>query len=143
MPWRLKRVLFGARDADVVHLIGGSWSLEDVNVCIVLEYCERGSLQALRCTPAPSPAPYPSSGVPSLRHARAPLRRCAHAATLLAAAAIAQVLLENEPSRSTLSWAKHKLPIATGIARAMAYLHHQRPPVIHRDLKPANGETAV
>ena len=41
-------------------------------------------------------------------------------------------------TRSTLSWAKHKLPIATGIARAMAYLHAQSPPVIHRDVKLSN-----
>ena len=76
-----------------MQLIGGSWSLEDVNVCVVLELCERGSLE---------------------------------------------VCLTTEPTRSTLLWSKHKLPMATGIARAMAYLHSQRPPVLHRDLKPEN-----
>ena len=44
-------------------------------------------------------------------------------------------LLDGEPK---LSWSAHKLPIATGIARAMAYLHSQSPPVIHRDLKTPN-----
>ena len=37
-----------------------------------------------------------------------------------------------------LTWSAHKLPIAVGVARAMAYLHAQSPPVIHRDLKTAN-----
>ena len=47
-------------------------------------------------------------------------------------------LLEKEPSRSALSWAKHKLGLAMGIARGMEYLHAQKPPIIHRDLKPEN-----
>ena len=37
-----------------------------------------------------------------------------------------------------LGWMEELLPLATGIARGMAYLHAQKPPVIHRDLKPAN-----
>ena len=41
-------------------------------------------------------------------------------------------------SAQKLSWSAHKLPIALGVARAMAYLHAQAPPVIHRDLKTAN-----
>ena len=81
------------RHPNIVQIIGGSWNLEDVNVCIVFEVCEKGTLQGL---------------------------------------------LEKEPTRSTLSWAKHKLPIATGVARAMAHLHLQSPPIIHRDLKPEN-----
>ena len=44
-------------------------------------------------------------------------------------------LLDSAPK---LTWSAHKLPIATGVARAMAYLHAQSPPVIHRDLKPPN-----
>ena len=47
-------------------------------------------------------------------------------------------VLEKEPTRSMLSWAKHKLQMATGVARAMAHLHGQDPPVIHRDIKPDN-----
>ena len=31
-----------------------------------------------------------------------------------------------------------RLPCAVGIARAMAYLHTQKPPILHRDLKPDN-----
>ena len=81
------------RHPNLVQVIGGCWTLEDVNVCIVLELCEKGTLHHL---------------------------------------------LQKEPTRSSLSWAKHKLNIASGIARAMAYLHAQRPPVIHRDLKPEN-----
>ena len=81
------------RHPNIVQLIGGSWTLEDVNVCIVFELCEKGTLQDL---------------------------------------------LEKQPTRSTLSWAKHKLNMASGIARAMAHLHGQKPPVIHRDLKPEN-----
>jgi len=37
-----------------------------------------------------------------------------------------------------LRWVEHLLPLATGIARGMAYLHAQEPPIVHRDLKPAN-----
>ena len=37
-----------------------------------------------------------------------------------------------------LTWVADMLPIATGVARGMAYLHAQSPPIIHRDLKPAN-----
>ena len=81
------------RHPNLVQLIGGSWSLEDVNVCIVFELCERGTLEGL---------------------------------------------LFKEPTKYTLSWAKHKLPMALGIARAMAHLQKQTPPVIHRDLKPEN-----
>ena len=43
-----------------------------------------------------------------------------------------------DPRAASLTWSAHKLPIALGIARAMAYLHTQDPPVVHRDLKPAN-----
>ena len=81
------------RHPNLVQVMGGCWTLEDVNVCIVLELCEKGTL----------------------RH-----------------------ILEKEPTRSILSWAKHKLPMASGIARAMTYLHAQRPPIVHRDLKPEN-----
>ena len=81
------------RHPNIVQIIGGSWNLEDINVCIVFELCEKGSLEAL---------------------------------------------LFNEPTRSTLSWAKHKLPMAIGIARAVSHLHAQRPPIVHRDLKPEN-----
>ena len=81
------------RHPNLVQVLGGCWSLEDVNVCIVLELCAHGTLSSV---------------------------------------------LEDEPTRSTLSWARHKLPMASGIARAMAYLHGQRPPVVHRDLKPEN-----
>ena len=82
------------RHPNIVQLLGCAWNLEDVNVCVVLELCERGTLQDM---------------------------------------------LDKEPRESThLSWARHKLPIATGIAHGMAYLHSQDPPVIHRDLKPEN-----
>ena len=46
--------------------------------------------------------------------------------------------LEQVLQNKRLNWSAHKLPIAIGIARAMAYLHAQDPPVIHRDLKPSN-----
>jgi len=45
-------------------------------------------------------------------------------------------LLEN--TLVQLTWVNELLPIATGIARGMAYLHAQEPPIVHRDLKPAN-----
>ena len=42
------------------------------------------------------------------------------------------------PLGPTLTWSAHKLGVAVGISRAMAYLHSQSPPIIHRDLKPDN-----
>ena len=81
------------RHPNILQVIGGSWSLEDVNVCIVLELCEGGTLEDL---------------------------------------------LIKDPRSDTLSWTKHKLPIACDVARAMTYLHSQTPPIVHRDLKPDN-----
>ena len=81
------------RHPNLVQIIGGAWNLEDVNVCIVFELCERGTLEDLLVDPTTSP---------------------------------------------TLSWGRHKLPMATGIARALAHLHGQTPPIVHRDLKPEN-----
>eukprot|EP00644_Phytophthora_capsici_P009410 jgi/Phyca11/543949/estExt2_Genewise1Plus.C_PHYCAscaffold_130359 len=37
-----------------------------------------------------------------------------------------------------MSWAKDKIHIATGIGRAVEYLHCRTPPLIHRDLKSKN-----
>ena len=78
------------RHSNLVQIVGGSWTLEDVNVCIVFQLCENGTLQEL-------------------------LAR-----------------------RPDLSWPVHKLDMALGVARGMAYLHGQSPPVLHRDLKPEN-----
>ena len=80
------------RHPNLIQLLGGAWSLHDVNVCMVLELCEKGTMQDLL--------------------------RSRHGAAL--------------------SWPKHKLNIALGVARGMAYLHGQSPPVLHRDLKPEN-----
>ena len=57
------------------------------------------------------------------------------AAQLCKLGTLHKLLKEN---RSTLTWGKHKLPIATGVARAMAHLHSQSPRIIHRDIKPEN-----
>ena len=43
-----------------------------------------------------------------------------------------------EKSEVPLTWLDRKLPIAMGLARAMAYIHSFNPPIIHRDLKPEN-----
>ena len=43
-----------------------------------------------------------------------------------------------EDNRTPLTWIEELLPLATGVARGMAYLHGQSPPIVHRDLKPAN-----
>ena len=40
--------------------------------------------------------------------------------------------------RADLGLASARLPIALGVARAMTYLHSQKPPILHRDLKPDN-----
>ena len=77
--------------AQIVQLIGGSWDVDSGEMCLVLELCSRGSLDALLT---------------------------AHDVEL--------------------RWAEERMPIAAGIARAMAYLHGQAPPIVHRDLKPAN-----
>ena len=37
-----------------------------------------------------------------------------------------------------LGWRSHKLPIAVGIARGLAFLHGHAPPIVHRDIKPEN-----
>lgn len=46
-------------------------------------------------------------------------------------------LLSGPRSRG-LTWREHKLGIALGVARALAYLHGQSPLIMHRDLKPSN-----
>lgn len=42
------------------------------------------------------------------------------------------------PSAPALSWETQKLPIAAGVARALAFLHSNAKPLIHCDLKPSN-----
>ena len=81
------------RHPNIVQVIGGAWNLEDTDVCIVFEACEKGTLGDV---------------------------------------------LQTEPTRTALSWVKHKLPMAIGIARAMAHLHSQSPPIVHRDIKTEN-----
>lgn len=39
---------------------------------------------------------------------------------------------------SGMTWSRHKLPLATGVARALQYLHCRSPPMIHRDVKARN-----
>ena len=84
-------LLLELRHPNIVQLIGGSWDIELGQMCLVLELCPRGSLDAV---------------------------------------------LEN--TLLPLTWQGELLPIATGVARGMAYLHAQSPPIVHRDLKPAN-----
>ena len=84
-------LLLELRHPNIVQLIGGSWDVELGQLCLVLELCPRGSLEAV---------------------------------------------LEN--TLLPLTWLGELLPIATGVARGMAYLHAQSPPIVHRDLKPAN-----
>ncbi|KAG2764212.1 hypothetical protein Pcac1_g24216 [Phytophthora cactorum] len=43
-----------------------------------------------------------------------------------------------EKNSTDLSWARDKIYIAIGIARALVYLHARTPPLIHRDLKSSN-----
>ena len=40
--------------------------------------------------------------------------------------------------RADFGLQKARVPCMLGIARAMAYLHTQKPPILHRDLKPDN-----
>ena len=81
------------RHPNIVQLLGGAWSLDSAEICLVLELCGGGTLEAL---------------------------------------------VFDRQLNAALKWRAHKLPIANGIARALAYLHAQSPPIIHRDLKPAN-----
>ena len=89
----------GLRHPNIVQMIGGAWSPDDANVCLVLEFCERGTLTDVLKKTSPHRTP---------------------------------------PPEETLTWVEHKLPLAMGIARGMAYLHSLTPKVIHRDLKPDN-----
>lgn len=41
-------------------------------------------------------------------------------------------------SGESMTWSRHKLPLATGVARALQYLHCRSPPLIHRDVKARN-----
>ena len=43
-----------------------------------------------------------------------------------------------EDAGEELAWRSHKLPIAAGVARGLAFLHGRQPPITHRDLKPEN-----
>ena len=151
------------RHPNIVQVLGGCWNLEDVNVCIVFEVCERGSLRDLLDA---------SLGVTAAAAAAAATGAASAAArtTRSAMTATAAAMTSNEPTFGggssaragggggggaggggaggsggegggatlVLSWAKHKLQLATGVARAMAHLHNQSPPIIHRDLKPEN-----
>ena len=53
------------RHPNLVQLLGGSWTLEDVNVCVVLELCEKGTLQVMATPPS---SPFPGSPTPSPSH---------------------------------------------------------------------------
>ena len=48
------------RHANLVQVVGGCWNLEDVNVCILFEVCEKGTLQKAR--PRPRTPPLPQKG---------------------------------------------------------------------------------
>ena len=117
------------RHPNIVQVIGGAWNLEDVNVCIVFEVCERGSLRGLL------------DGIPSIISPTKPKGRrratWSHSRETATGQQSANGTVTGRMT-PTLSWSKHKLPMATGVARAMAHLHAQGPPIIHRDLKPEN-----
>ena len=50
---------------NLLLVIGGSWTLEDVNVCVALELCEKGTLQVIATPPS---SPFPGSPTPSPSH---------------------------------------------------------------------------
>jgi hypothetical protein len=64
---------------------------------------------------------------------------CEHGAVLLVMDACRRGSLADcfRDESTSLSWAQ-QLQISTGVARGLAFLHGQQPPLIHRDLKPDN-----
>ena len=128
------------RHPNIVQIFGGCWPQEEdggdrycnlFSTCIVMEYCQMGSLFDTVLRYGNDIPWYPpnyskdngTDGDPML-------------------AAIARAASSSKPSRTSLSSlesnVQYKLDWCRQIARGMAYLHSQKNPVMHRDLKCSN-----
>ena len=107
---------------NIVQLFGVCWSVEMASFWLVLELCERGSLEQLLL----GGGGMGGGGMGGMGMGGG--IGCADGEGGGAT-----------PSPSDpLPWEKRRLKIASDVASGVAYLHAQTPPLVHRDLKPAN-----
>jgi serine/threonine protein kinase len=107
---QLLELHLGLQHPNIIRLIAVAWDVETALILTVMEYAQRGSLA-------------------DLLHSEGPVHR----------APGEDERRQDATPRGVLRLSRaQQLEIALGVAKGLAYLHSQQPPILHRDLKPSN-----
>lgn len=111
----------------------------DGTFCLVLEHCNRGSLDTLihhfRTPIAHAPPPLPP---PTTRQLAAAAAAAVTAADSSSDAQQEQQLQKVPDANLTRPDVPKMLRLMRGVARGLLHLHTSQPAILHRDIKPAN-----